>query len=78
MLIFSCRPAETLCIGDDITVSVLHVNGNQVRLGIHAPDSFPIYMKETYLAIKAMEEKVVKKGPNPIAPRLIIDDTNKE
>lgn len=78
MLILSRRPSETIRIGNNITVTVLHVSGNKVRLGIHAPDSFPIYREESYLTIKTMEESFVKTGSSPIAPQLIIHDSNKE
>jgi len=78
MLILSRRPAETVLIGEYITVTVLHVSGNKVRLGIHAPNSFPIYREENYLTIKAMEGNFVKTGPSPIAPQLVIHSSNKE
>lgn len=37
MLILSRKPSETICIGDEVTVTILGVNGNQVRLGVEAP-----------------------------------------
>lgn len=37
MLILTRRVGETLCIGSHVTVTVLAVNGNQVRIGVHAP-----------------------------------------
>ena len=56
MLILSRRIGETIMIGDDVTVTVLGVQGNQIRIGIHAPDDVSIHREEVYRRIKA--EKV--------------------
>lgn len=53
MLILSRNTGETLCIGDDITVTVLAVNGNQVRIGINAPKSVAVHREEIYQRIQA-------------------------
>lgn len=55
MLILSRRIGEVLVIGDDVTVTVLGVNGNQVRLGVNAPRSIPVHREEIYNRIKAQE-----------------------
>lgn len=49
------RIGETLYIGDDITIKVIHVKGAQVQLGIEAPKSIEIHREEIYLRIQ--EEK---------------------
>jgi len=46
MLILTRRVGETLCIGNDITVTVLGINGNQVRLGTSAPKSVAVHREE--------------------------------
>ena len=46
MLLLSRRTGETIQIGDDITVTVLSVKGNQVRIGINAPDDVKIMRQE--------------------------------
>jgi carbon storage regulator len=46
MLNLTRRPGETIIIGDDIEVTVLAVNGNQVRIGVNAPASMPIDREE--------------------------------
>lgn len=56
MLILTRRPNETVMIGDDITVTVLEVRGNQVRIGVQAPKSIPVHREEIYERIKKEEE----------------------
>lgn len=55
-LILSRRVGETVCIGDDITVTVLGVKGNQVRLLFDAPKKVNIHRKEVYERIQREQE----------------------
>ncbi len=48
MLILTRRVGETLMIGDDVSVTVLGVKGNQVRLGINAPRDVAVHREEIY------------------------------
>jgi carbon storage regulator len=52
MLILSRRPGESLTIGDDITITVVSINGNQIRLGINAPRDVRVLRDEIYKAIR--------------------------
>ncbi len=52
MLVLTRRLNETLFIDDDITLTVLGIKGNQVRIGIKAPDSVRIQREEIYHAVK--------------------------
>jgi carbon storage regulator len=52
MLILSRRPGESLTIGDDIRITVVSINGNQIRLGIHAPREIRVLRDEIYKAIR--------------------------
>jgi len=52
MLALTRRPNETIVIGDNITVTILGINGNQVRLGIEAPKDVSIHRSEIYARIQ--------------------------
>ena len=56
MLILTRRVGETLMIGDEVTVTVLGVKGNQVRIGVNAPRDVAVHREEIYERIKAEQD----------------------
>ena len=52
MLILTRRVGETVMIGDEVTITVLGVKGNQVRVGINAPKHVAVHREEIYERIK--------------------------
>ena len=58
MLILTRRVGETLVIGDDVTVTVLGVRGNQVRLGVNAPKDVAVHREEIYQRIQNEKDSV--------------------
>ena len=56
MLILTRRVGETLMIGDEVSVTVLGVKGNQVRIGVNAPKEVAVHREEIYARIKKEQE----------------------
>ncbi|BBB25126.1 MULTISPECIES: carbon storage regulator CsrA [Amphritea] len=57
MLILTRRVGETLMVGDDVTVTVLGVKGNQVRIGVNAPKDVSVHREEIYQRIQKEKEQ---------------------
>ena len=58
MLVLTRRVNETLMIGDEITVTVLGINNNQVRLGVNAPRHVAVHREEIYEKIRRQNQSV--------------------
>jgi carbon storage regulator len=71
MLILTRRVGETVMIGHEVTVTVLGVKGNQVRIGVNAPKDVAVHREEIYERIKR-EEDHGSRGGEPVAK--IVDD----
>jgi carbon storage regulator len=71
MLILTRRVGETVMIGNEVTVTVLGVKGNQVRVGVNAPKDVAVHREEIYERIKREEDP----DSRPATPAVkIVDD----
>lgn len=59
MLALSRKKDEAIVINDDIEITVIEIKGDQVKLGITAPKSVPIYRKEVYAQIQTANKEAV-------------------
>ncbi|MCI0530638.1 MAG: carbon storage regulator CsrA [candidate division Zixibacteria bacterium] len=66
MLILTRKPGESITIGDDVKITVLGIQGHQVKLGIVAPQKIAVHREEIYLKIQ--EEN--KKSTRPVKEEL--------
>lgn len=60
MLALARKSNESIMLGNDIEITVLEIKGDQVKLGIKAPKSVPIYRKEIYLQIQEENRQAVR------------------
>jgi carbon storage regulator len=67
MLVLTRKSGETINLGDEITITIVEVRGNQVRIGIQAPRTIPVHRHELYEKIRA---------ENVLAARLSVEDFN--
>ena len=67
MLILSRRPGESVMIGDDVTVTVLAIKGNQVRLGFAAPQDVAVHREEVYERIRVERSAALSEARRPRA-----------
>ena len=63
MLILTRRVGEVLMVGDDITITVLGVKGNQVRLGVDAPREVAVHREEIYQKVQSGDDAPAAEQP---------------
>jgi carbon storage regulator len=68
MLILSRKINEKIMIGDEISISIIEIRGDQVRLGVNAPKTVKVFRQEVFDAIKA-ENKAAAES-TPVLPEL--------
>jgi carbon storage regulator len=68
MLVLSRKKNESIIINDNITVTVIEIRGDKVRLGIEAPKDVTVHRREVYEAIQNQAAKAREHGPTPVSP----------
>ncbi len=67
MLVLSRKKNESIVINDDITIVVVEIRGDKVRLGVEAPKHIPVHRREVYDAIQRGERND-KEGKSSVIP----------
>ena len=62
MLALSRKQNEAIILGNDIEITILEIKGEQVKIGITAPKSVPVYRKELYAQIKATNQEAIEQA----------------
>ncbi|QEG21114.1 carbon storage regulator CsrA [Mariniblastus fucicola] len=68
MLVLSRKKNESIVINDDISIVVVEIRGDKVRLGVEAPKEVPVHRREVYDAIKKAESEQQTAGDIDAAP----------
>jgi carbon storage regulator len=66
VLIITRRPGEKIMLGEDVSIQVMEIVGNQVRIGIQAPKSVPVYREEIWEAVKAENQAAADAAPDEL------------
>ncbi|WP_078392225.1 carbon storage regulator CsrA [Shouchella patagoniensis] len=78
MLVLSRKTTETICIGDEVEVTILSVEGDQVKLGISAPRTVDVHRKEVYEAIQKENKTAAKPVSLEVLQAFIEHSTNQK
>lgn len=62
MLALARKQGEAVVIGNDVEITVLEIKGEQIKLGISAPKSVPVYRKELYIQMKEANQEAIKQA----------------
>lgn len=59
MLALSRKANESIIVGNNVEITILEIKGEQVKIGINAPKSIPVYRKELYLQIQEANKEAI-------------------
>lgn len=65
MLALSRKVNESIIIGNNVEITILDIKGDQIKIGINAPKSVPVYRKELYLQIQEENKEAVGQVIDP-------------
>lgn len=71
MLALARKVNESIIINDDIEITILEIKGDQVKVGINAPKSVPVYRKELYLQIQEANAEAVEMADPDALSRIL-------
>ena len=71
MLILTRRAGETIMVGDEVTITVLGIKGNQVRLGVNAPKEVGVHREEIYQRILVEREQAQGQDGEAVEVRIL-------
>ena len=66
MLIITRRPGERIMLGDDTRIHIMEIVGNNVRVGVEAPRSVPVYREEIWAAVKEENKAAAEAEPTTL------------
>ncbi len=79
MLVLTRKIDEAIMIGDDIKITILGIEGNQVKVGVDAPKNVPLHRMEIYLEIKKVNEETLQSGSSDLEEiRSFLDSLKKD
>ena len=66
MLILTRRPGESIYLGDEIKITVLSVQGKQIKVGLEVPEDMPVYREEVYLRVQEQNKLALQMSDQDI------------
>jgi carbon storage regulator len=67
MLALSRKLNESIIVGNEVEITILEIKGEQVKIGINAPKTVPVYRKELYVQIQEANKEAANTTANPEA-----------
>jgi carbon storage regulator len=66
MLILTRRPGESIHLGDEIKITVLSVQGKQIKIGLEVPEDMQVYREEVYLRVQEQNRQALELSDNDL------------